>query len=232
MNIKSWLLISTLLATTSLAAQSSHRNLRMGDRAYIDQDYVSAEERYRNALEAENTAEGNHNLGNSLYQQGEFEEAAKRFEEAAALTEDKATRARAFHNLGNARFEQKDYESAIDAYEESLRNDPTDISAKTNLALARKRLEQQQQDGEGNGQGQGENQSQGEGEGNEDGEGGESQDQEGQQGSQMSQANPTSGSLSKSEAEQLLRRVGDAETQTRKRLTGEEMDGCQSEKEW
>lgn len=221
------LLLISLWTGTKLDAQSQHRLLRQADRAYVDQDYASAEQLYRQALEAENSPEGNHNLGNSLYQQGDYEEAAKRYEEAAALTEDKSTRASAYHNLGNARFEQKDYESAVEAYEESLRNNPDDIATKTNLSLARKRMEEQS--GEGSGEGNEGNQ-QGQ---QQQGEGGENASQQDQQnGNQPSQAQPHEGQLSESEAEQLLRRVGDAETQTRRRLTGEEMEGCQSGRKW
>ncbi|MEM7574143.1 MAG: tetratricopeptide repeat protein [Bacteroidota bacterium] len=223
------LLLATLLVfstATELMAQSQHRILRQADRAYIDQDFVAAEQLYRQALEEDNSPEGNHNLGNSLYQQGDYEEAAKRYEEAAALTEDAPTKASAYHNLGNARFEQKDYAAAVEAYQESLRNNPDDVATKTNLSLALKRMEEQA--GEGSGEGnQGSQQGQ-----QEEGEGGESQSPEQQNGNQPSQAQPYEGRLSESEAEQLLRRVGDAETQTRQRLTGEEMEGCQSGRKW
>ncbi|MEM8583832.1 MAG: VWA domain-containing protein [Bacteroidota bacterium] len=219
------LMILLSLSTVSLVAQSSHTLRRQGDRAYIDQDYTNSERLYRQSLQDENTAEGNHNLGNALYQQGDYEEAAKRFEEAATLSEDEQDRAASLHNLGNARFEQEDYDAAIEAYQESLRNNPGDVATKTNLSIAIARRE---------GGGQGED---GEGEGDpQDGQNGQSpqngQNSPSDQEGQVSSAEPVEGEISEGEAKRLLERVGDAETQTRRNVTNEDMKSCSSAREW
>ncbi|MEL6845047.1 MAG: tetratricopeptide repeat protein, partial [Bacteroidota bacterium] len=155
----------------------------------------------------------------------DYEEAAKRFEEAAALSEDEFDRAASLHNLGNARFEQQDYDAAIEAYQESLRNNPGDVATKTNLSIA---IARRESGGEGDdNQGDGDPQ---------DGQTGESPQQgEGQadpQTGEVSEAEPIEGEISKSEAERLLERVGDAETQTRRNVTSEDMKSCSSTREW
>ncbi|MEO0787908.1 MAG: tetratricopeptide repeat protein [Bacteroidota bacterium] len=219
------LLVLGLLSASTLSAQTPHNLRRQGDRAYLDKDFTNSARLYQQSLEDENTAEGNHNLGNSLYQQGDYEEAAKRFEEAAALSEDEFDRAASLHNLGNARFEQQDYDAAIEAYQESLRNNPGDVATKTNLSIA---IARRESGGEGDdNQGDGDPQ---------DGQTGESPQQgEGQadpQTGEVSEAEPIEAEISKSEAERLLERVGDAETQTRRNVTSEDMKSCSSTREW
>ncbi|MEM6398359.1 MAG: VWA domain-containing protein [Bacteroidota bacterium] len=217
-------LILACLFTMDLSGQSSHTLRRQGDRAYIDKDFTNSAKLYEQSLENENTAEGNHNLGNSLYQQGDYEEAAKRFEEAAVLSENDQDRAASLHNLGNARFEQQDYDAAIDAYKESLRNNPGDVETKTNLsiAIARKKGGGQGDDGQGQGPPQPGQSGQQQANGNpQDGEG---------EVSQVDQSQ--TGEISKSEAERLLERIGDAETQTRRNVTDQNMNACSSSREW
>ncbi|MEO0641037.1 MAG: tetratricopeptide repeat protein, partial [Bacteroidota bacterium] len=81
-------------------AQTSHRALRKGDKAYEEQKYQEAQQAYEKSLNADNSAKGNYNLGNSLYEQGDYASAAKRYEEAAGLAEDQGIRKRAYRNLG------------------------------------------------------------------------------------------------------------------------------------
>ena len=68
------------LFSISLSAQSSHSLLRDGDKAYENQDFRSAEEGYRKALEKQPTFKGSYNLGNSVYSQSRMEEAIKHYQ--------------------------------------------------------------------------------------------------------------------------------------------------------
>ena len=107
-----------------LHAQEAHRALRRGDQAYRDKNYAQAEQEYADAVTADNSAKGNYNLGNALYENGEYAEAAKRYEEAAGLAEDPDVRSRAYRNLGDSYYRQENYEQAVEAYKNSLRITP------------------------------------------------------------------------------------------------------------
>ncbi|MDX1940505.1 MAG: tetratricopeptide repeat protein [Saprospiraceae bacterium] len=133
-----WTIIFIAAVFTSVNAQTAHKYLRKGDKDYKSQTYSKAEEHYRKALEKEKTAQGSYNLGNTIYQQGRYEEAINSYESAAKAASDNAVKARAYHNLGNTYFSQKQYERSIEAYKNALRLNPSDMETKINLAMAQK----------------------------------------------------------------------------------------------
>ncbi len=139
----SFILIIGISVTAN--AQSGHRYLRKGDKQYEEKSYSQAEENYRKALEKKPSDKGTYNLGNAIYQQKRYDDAARQYEEAAQKAKTPEVKAYAFHNQGNAYFEQKDYEKSVEAYKNALRLNPSDVSTKLNLALAQKRLQQMQQ---------------------------------------------------------------------------------------
>ncbi|MBK7872001.1 MAG: tetratricopeptide repeat protein [Saprospiraceae bacterium] len=139
-----WIILFIGIAFTSVNAQTAHKYLRKGDNEYKSQSYTTAEENYRKALEKERNAQGNYNLGNTIYQQGRYEEAIERYESAAKTASDNGVKARAYHNLGNTYFNQKQYERSIEAYKDALRLNPSDMETKINLAMAQKILQQQE----------------------------------------------------------------------------------------
>ena len=107
------ILLYLLLSIPSIS-QSTHKYLRQGDKNYEKSNYQNAEEAYRKAYLKQNNAQSSFNLGNSIYQQNRFDEAAQKFEESAQKTQDKNLKAKAYHNLGNAYFEKKiDYGSNL-----------------------------------------------------------------------------------------------------------------------
>jgi Ca-activated chloride channel homolog len=167
MKILLFFLIS-MIATVSWS-QSNHKNLREGDKSYYQQEYLKAEENYRKALEKDATSvNGNHNLGNALYNQERYEEASKYFENAALQANDKTKKAMSYHNLGNSYLSQLGGISnpqqaqellakSIEAYKQSLKLNPKDQATKYNLAYAQKmqqkmaqQQQQQQQPNQGN----------------------------------------------------------------------------------
>jgi tetratricopeptide (TPR) repeat protein len=131
--------------TNPVWAQNNHRSLRKGDSEYDAQRYKNAEKYYRDAADLQyGDPEALYNLGNSLYQQGDWEDAATRFEQAANSFDLPAAKANALHNLGNALLKQHQYQKAVDAYENSLRLRPGDSQTKQNLQMAKKKLKEAQ----------------------------------------------------------------------------------------
>ena len=91
--------------------------------------------------------EATFNLGDAVYQQKRYDEAAKQFQLSAQTNPDKSVKAKAYHNLGNTFLEQKKYEDAAKAYKNALKENSKDADTKYNLAYANAMLKQQQQNG-------------------------------------------------------------------------------------
>lgn len=127
-----------------VSAQNAHQLLRNGDREYQKGGYGEAEENYRKSLSQSGSAKGYFNLGNAVYQQERFPEAIGQYEQAIRKAPTAARKADAYYNLGNAHFEAGNLDKSIEAYKNALRNNPSDIASKYNLALAKKKLQQQQ----------------------------------------------------------------------------------------
>jgi tetratricopeptide (TPR) repeat protein len=140
-----WVVWSTVLPF--LAAQSDHSTQRRADRLYDRGHYDKAELEYRKSLEKQRDLQKQYNLGNSIYRQERFDEAAKQFGVVGDSTSNADLKADAYFNQGNAYFRQKQYDQALGAYKKSLKARPNDIAAKQNLmmALQRKKEEEQQQ---------------------------------------------------------------------------------------
>jgi tetratricopeptide (TPR) repeat protein len=141
--------ISLLIALTwfcnGLNAQTKHQLLREADQFYFSDNFKSAEENYRKALENEKEADATYNLGNTIYKQNRIDEAIEKFETAAASATNEDLKSKAYHNLGNAYFQKKEFDKSIDAFQKSLLINPKDLETKKNLALAKQQLMQQQQ---------------------------------------------------------------------------------------
>jgi len=135
-----------LMVAVPLGGQSAHNYLRKGDRAYRANEFGAAEEHYRRAEALKPSSQGNYNLGNTIYQQGRYEEAVPQYEAAAGQLETDNQQAHAFHNLGNALFQKGDYEQARDAYQSALRRKPEDLATKHNLAMVNNLIQEQQQE--------------------------------------------------------------------------------------
>lgn len=136
-----------------LSAQKAERkNIREGNKLYIDEQYTEAEIAFRKGVDVNpRSTEGTYNLGNALYKQGKFPEAAEQYqlvagqgEKLVQTEEGKGRLAEVFHNTGNIFMQNKDYAKSIEAYKQSLRLNPADDETRYNLALAQKLLEDQQ----------------------------------------------------------------------------------------
>ncbi|HLF13899.1 MAG TPA: tetratricopeptide repeat protein [Bacteroidota bacterium] len=135
-----------LLAAHAATAQSDRSLLREGNRFYDKERYPDAEVSYRKALEsAKDPLTAKFNLGDALYKQGRYDEAAGHYESAAGTAAERDVRAQAYHNLGNARLKGKKLEESIEAYKEALKLNPKDEDTRYNLEYAKRLLQQQQQ---------------------------------------------------------------------------------------
>jgi tetratricopeptide (TPR) repeat protein len=107
--------------------------------------FDEAEMAYRRALSKESEKpEALYNLGNTHYQEQDFEEAKQRYFQTQKATENKSSKHHAFHNLGNVLMKQKDYAKAVEAYKNALRNNPQDEETRYNYSLAKELLEKEQ----------------------------------------------------------------------------------------
>lgn len=138
--------IFLLFTSSLLMAQKENVAIDEGNKKYTEKDFTGAQKSYNDALQVNPESDaGNFNLGNSLFQQKDYEGAVDQFRKAAENTTDPEVRAQAYHNMGNTLLQQKKYEESINAYKQALRNNPEDVDTKYNLAYAQKMIQQQQQ---------------------------------------------------------------------------------------
>ncbi len=142
--------------------KESQNYLSLAGEEMGNDNFPGAEVNYRKSI-AINPREdiGKYNLGNAYYNEAKNQEAMRRFAQAAAVSESKKEKHKAFHNLGNTFMNAKMYQEAVEAYKDALRNNPKDDETRYNLALAKEMLEKnppQGGDGEDENQDQNENQ--------------------------------------------------------------------------
>ncbi len=143
----SFLVCSMLcMQSTLVQSQTTHNHLRNGDMLYGLEMYDVAEQEYRKAENAGASFKGAYNLGNALYKQERFEEAAEQYNNALAKAENSLERSLASYNLANAYVFNQKLDEAIHYYKEAIRTDPGNLEAKYNLTRVKHaKLEQQQQ---------------------------------------------------------------------------------------
>ena len=142
----SFLFMMLLLAASTFAQQPNDLITR-GNGLYKDGKFGEAEMTYREGqTQGADAFISGFNLGDALFKQERYEEAASAFQALPNLTDDKEQKAAAFHNLGNSFMKTKKYQEGVDAYKQSLRNNPTDIDTKYNLSYAKRMLQKQQEE--------------------------------------------------------------------------------------
>lgn len=177
-------------------AQEESKDVRKGNKFYENEKYVESEIEYRKGLEKnQKSFEGTFNLGNSLYRQEKYPEAAQQFQNATAYANDKKRLAASYHNMGNALLKAQKIQESIDAYKQALKANPNDDETRTNLAYAQTLLQQQQQNQQ---QQEQENQQQQQNENRQQQQQQEQQEQQEQQNQQQQEG------MSKENAEQIL----------------------------
>jgi tetratricopeptide (TPR) repeat protein len=145
--------IGLLCAGTVMGQKAERVRIREGNKLYNKEQFTEAEIAYRKSVEVNpRSFEGAYDLGNALYKQQKYPEAAEQYTLVASqgerlLSENPANvnrLAQVFHNLGNISMQGKDYAKSIEAYKQSLRLNPADDETRYNLALAQKLLENQE----------------------------------------------------------------------------------------
>jgi len=150
------------------------KEVRSGNRSFKKAAYKKSEIDYKRALLKDSlSVTANYNLGNTLYRMKNTDEAIKNYQNAdnvlksyehnyenapeifsdspkvikkanKLLDDTRKKTADVNFNLGNSYLSLKKYQEAVDAYKESLRRNPSDMDAKSNLAYAQKMLKDQQ----------------------------------------------------------------------------------------
>lgn len=147
------IIIGLICSNTVYGQKEERKQIRQGNKFYTNEKYTESEIAYRKSIEINpRSIEGAYNLGNALYHQEKYPEAAEQYQLVAAqrerlLSENPANTerlAQVFHNLGNIGMKNKEYAKSIEAYKQSLRINPEDNETRYNLALAQKLLEDQQ----------------------------------------------------------------------------------------
>ena len=120
-----------------VAAQSTNKILRQGNKEYKNQKYNNATESYSKALQKEpKDVRAHFNQGDALFQLNELDKAKESYTNAAKLSTNTDIQAKCFYNIGNAFYKQEKYEESAKAYKTSLKLNPKDADAKYNLMMA------------------------------------------------------------------------------------------------
>ena len=224
-------LMLILLGISSLLfAQKEAPDIRHGNRDYNKDNFAEAEVDYRRGLEKNNQSyEAHYNLGDALFRQNKYPEAAEEFIKAAQVIDpkkDKQKAAKTYHNLGNSLFAQQQYDKAITAYQQSLRANPKDNDTRYNMVKAMQMLQQQQQQQQ-NQQNQDQQQQQEQQQQQQEQEQNQDQQQQEQQQQQQDEQQ-----MDQETAEQILQALEQDEQDTQEKLQRQQGSKRRVEKDW
>ena len=126
-------------------AQEDKRDVRKGNRDFRKENWKEAEIDYRKALVKDSLSmAAAYNLANTLYREGDMEQAGKVMEGLKEVAPASDAAADYYYNLGDVAIAKEDWQGAVDAFKESLLRNPGDLDAKENYIYAKKKLEDQQ----------------------------------------------------------------------------------------
>ena len=197
-----------LLFASTIQAQNERKDIRKGNKAFRQQNYVQAEVDYRKAT-AKNgrNPQAIYNLGCAFMAQQKDSSAVVQFENASKIETNPKRKAMAFHNIGVI------FSEAIEAYKESLRNNPSDNETRYNLELCKRQLKNQKNNNNDKNQ-------QNKNDKNKDNKNKEQQkkDQKDDRDKQQNNQQQPKEQMSKDNAEQLLNAAMQKEEETQDRL--------------
>jgi Ca-activated chloride channel homolog len=210
-------------------AQKEIKSLREGNGKYEKGDFKGAEIDYRKALDFKNDYyKGQFNLGDAMYKQEKYDEAAGIFQNLAKTEGmDKYVVSKSYHNLGNSLLQQKKYQESIDAYKNALKANPRDMETKYNLEYAKKKLQMQQQQQQQQQQNKDQNKDQ-----KKDQQQQQQQQNKDQKKDQQQQQQQQQQQISKEDAERMLNALRNQEQKTREKLKEENPGGQKPDKDW
>lgn len=225
------LLVAVICAAAispSLHGQEEREYIRKGNRLYKKSEFAGSEGMYRLAEEeGKSSGDAVFNLGDALYRQNRFGEAAKEFSRALQTGEaDSLRQADGFYNLGNSLLKEQKFSESINAYINSLKLNPDNIQAKYNLAYAQDQLkkqeEQEQQQDQDQNQDQDQDKQDQQDQQNKDQEQKDDQQQDDQQQEQQQQQS----SMSREDAKRLLDALAANEKETQEKVQREKAAGA------
>ena len=201
-----------LAAALTASAQADRHEVRQGNRLFKAGKFEAADISYRKAQLKDSTSyAAGYNLANTLYKEGNYDEAGKQFSRLSSKAKGRPDEASYWFNAGDVALQKKDWKAAVDAFHSSLLLNPSDIEAKENYIYARKMLENQQQ--------QQQNQDQ-------------NQDQQDQQ---QQQQQPQDQQITPQQAQQMLQAIEAKEKETQDKVNKEKalmLKSRQKEKNW
>jgi tetratricopeptide (TPR) repeat protein len=159
--------------------------------------------------------------GNQFFEQKKYDEAKTEYKKIIANpTNTNLQNAKALYNMGNAFCKQKKWEEAIAQYEKSLALLPADINTRYNLNYAKNKLQKQNQQQQKEQKQQQQQQQQ------------QKQQQKPEPQKPQQQPKPQQGSMSKQEAEQILKALKHEEKNIIKRQKGRQPQEQKNTKDW
>ena len=198
----------------TIQAQNERKDIRKGNKAFRQQNYVQAEVDYRKAT-AKNgrNPQAIYNLGCAFMAQQKDSSAVVQFENASKIETNPKRKAMAFHNIGVICQKKQLFSEAIEAYKESLRNNPSDNETRYNLELCKRQLKNQKNNDNDKNQ-------QNKNDKNKDNKNKEQQkkDQQDDKDKQQNNQQQPKEQMSKDNAEQLLNAAMQKEKETQDRL--------------
>ncbi len=133
------------MVTQEAQAQVDRWDVRRGNRDFKKENWREAEIDYRKALVKDSLSmAANYNLANTLYREGDFEQAQKVMDTVKEVAPESVSASDYYYNLGDVAVARQDWQAAVDAFKESLLRNPGDLDAKENYIYAKKKLEDQQ----------------------------------------------------------------------------------------
>ncbi|HNX84736.1 MAG TPA: tetratricopeptide repeat protein [Bacteroidales bacterium] len=222
--------ICTAVISPSLHGQEEREYIRKGNRLYKKSEFAGSEGMYRRAQEdGKPSGDAVFNLGDALYRQNRYGEAAEEFSRAVQAGEtDSLRQADGLYNLGNSLLKEQKFSESINAYINSLKLNPDNIQAKYNLAYAQDQLkkqeEQQQQQDQ---QDQDKNRQDQQNKDQEDKKDQEQKDdQQQQQQDQQNNQQQQQSSMSREDAKRLLDALAANEKQTQEKVQRDKAAGA------
>ena len=225
----SFIVLLTLCCTLCWAQRG---DLRKGNRHFAKGEFPEADISYRKALLKDSTdVSAKYNLANTLYREGNLDEAKKLLTYDYEAIKDNPLAPDIFFNLGNIAIAQEDWNAAVAAYIQCLTLNPDDIQAKENYTYARYHIPDPDQNQNGDGDGEGnDNQDQDKDNQNKDQNNQDQQENQGQGGKK-----PQPVELSPQQAQQLLQAIQEKERETQEKVDKEKaavLKSRQKEKNW
>ncbi|MFW5916116.1 MAG: tetratricopeptide repeat protein [Bacteroidota bacterium] len=230
-------------------AQKERKYIRRGNNDFEDQVYNQSEINYRRAAEkSPNSYKAIYNLGDALYKQEKYKEAAEKFSSLVNrdLSDQKLTKA--YHNLGNALLKAGQLKESVEAYKNALKLNPEDIQTKHNLTYALNKLKKKEQEKKQDQNNQDNQDQDNQDQDNQDNQDQDNQDNQDQQRENQNQQNQQQNQkqdqreseqskkdqISKEDARRLLQTLDNDEKELQKKLKKEkaESKSAKSAKNW